>query len=222
MRRCLVLAVALLAASCGGSPAPVALNPDALISGAVAAMQSVASARFEMTRAGAPVTVEGLVFDGAVGRYAAPAAAEAVLRMHAGDLAVELGTISMGEQTWLTNPLTGRWEELRPGAGFNPAVLFDPADGWVALLTDLAGVTLVAADGDTHRLAGSVPAARVKALTAGLAAGQAVPMTLWLDAETLHIVRLEFSTVAADGQSEWVIVMSRFDEPVQIYSPAAG
>ena len=222
MRRCLVLALALLAASCGGSPAPVALDPGALVSGAVAAMQGVASAHFEMTRAGAPVTVEGLVFDGAVGRYAAPASAEAVLRMHAGDLAVELGTVSVGERTWLTDPLTGRWHELRQGTGFNPAVLFDPADGWVALLTDLAGVTVVSAGGDSHRLAASVPAPRVEALTAGLAAGQGVPMTLWLDAATLHIVRLEFSTISAEGQSDWVIVMSRFDEPVQIDPPAAG
>ena len=113
-----------------------------------------------MTRAGAPVTVEGLVFDSAVGRYGAPAAAEAVLRVHAGEIAVELGTVSIGDQTWLTDPLTGRWHELRAGSGFNPAVLFDPDFGWVALLTDLTEVTLVEAGGDTHHLSGLVPAAR--------------------------------------------------------------
>ncbi|MBN2114373.1 MAG: LppX_LprAFG lipoprotein [Acidimicrobiia bacterium] len=221
MRPRALFLVALLTAACGDTATP---PPDAaaLVQGAVAAMQSVASARFEMTRAGAPITVEGLVFDSAVGRYAAPAAAEAVLRMRAGDLTVQLGTISMGERTWLTDPLTNRWHELRPGSGFNPAVLFDPDDGWVALLGDLSAVRGVPAEAGTYRLAGRVPAARVEALTAGLAPGQEVPVDVWLDASTLHIIRLEFSTVGDEGKSDWVIVMSDFDLPVQIDPPAVG
>jgi hypothetical protein len=220
MRRCLVLALALLAASCGGSPGSAAPDAVGLIDGAVAAMQGVASAHFEMARSGAPITVEGLVFDSAVGRYAAPAAAEAVLRMHAGDIAVELGTVSIGDRTWLTDPLTGRWHELRAGAGFNPAVLFDPDLGWVALLTDLAEVTLTSTGRGTHRLSGRLPAGRVEAITAGLAPGQSIALDLWLDAATLHIVRLEFSTVGDQGRSDWVIVMSEFGAPVQIDPPA--
>jgi hypothetical protein len=222
MRRGLVLALALLATSCGGSPGPAAPDAAGLIDDAVAAMQAVASAHFEMTRDGAPITVEGLVFDSAVGRYAAPAAAEAVLRMHAGEIAIELGTVSIGDQTWLTDPLTGRWHELRVGSGFNPAVLFDPDLGWVALLTDLAEVTVVSAGGDTHRLSGRLPAARVEAITAGLAPGQSITLDLWLDAATRHIVRLEFSTIGDQGQSDWVIVMSDFGAPVEIDPPVDG
>jgi len=214
--------VALLAVSCGGTPAGPGPDAAGLVSGAISAMREVASAHFEMTREGAPLTVEGLVFDSAVGRYAAPAAAEAVLRLRAGDLAVELGTVSVGERTWLTNPITGRYEELRPGSGFNPAVLFDPVAGWVALLRDLSGVALVEAGGPTHHLRGTVPPARVEALTASLAAGQSVPMDLWLDAGTLRIVRLEFSTVGDAGRSDWVITMSDFGAPVQIDPPVEG
>ncbi len=220
MRRSLVLTLALLAASCGGSPQSAGLDAAGLIAGAVSAMQGVESAHFEMTRAGAPVTVEGLVFDSAVGRYAAPEAAEAVLRVHVGGIAVELGTVSIGDQTWLTDPLTGRWHELRPGAGFNPAILFDPEFGWVALLSDLTEVTVVEAGGETHHLSGLVPAARIEAITVGLAPGQSVSLDLWLDAATLHIVRLEFSTIGDEGRSDWVITMSDFGAPVQIDPPA--
>jgi hypothetical protein len=101
-------------------------------------------------------------------------------------------------------------------------VLFDADLGWVALLRDLDGVTLVAAGGPTHRLSGRVPAARVEAITAGLAAGQAVPIDIWLDAATGHIVRLEFSTVSDTGRSDWVIVMSDFGAPVTIEAPEGG
>ncbi len=157
VRRLPALALALLAAACGDAPSTPAADPAALVAGAVSAMEAVSSAHFEMTRSGAPITVEGLIFDRAVGRYAAPAAAEAVLSMHAGDVAVQLGTISMDERTWITDPITGRWHELRLGSGFNPAVLFDPAVGWVALLNDLRGVTVEGQGGDTHHLAGNDP-----------------------------------------------------------------
>lgn len=219
VRRLPAIVLALLAASCGGSSSPPPADAAELISGAVSAMEAVASAHFEMTREGAPITVEGLVFDRAVGRYAAPAAAEAVLSMHAADVAVELGTISMNDHTWITDPITGRWHELRLGTGFNPAVLFDPAVGWVALLTDLQDVTVEAQGGDTHHLSAIIPAARVGSITAGLAAAQEVPLDMWLDAASLHLVRLEFSTVGDDGRSDWVIVMSDFGAPVEIDPP---
>jgi hypothetical protein len=222
VRRLPALALALLATACGDAPSTPAADPAALVAGAVSAMEAVSSAHFEMTRSGAPITVEGLIFDRAVGRYAAPAAAEAVLSMHARDVAVQLGTISMDEHTWITDPITGRWHELRLGSGFNPAVLFDPAVGWVALLNDLRGVAVEGRGGDTHHLAATIPAARVEAITAGLAAAQEVALDMWLDASTLHIVRLEFSTDGADGRSDWVIVMSDFGAPVQIDPPAAG
>jgi hypothetical protein len=175
-----------------------------------------------MTRSGAPVTLVGLQFDSAVGRYAAPDSAEAVLLMRAGDIAVEMGTISLDERTWLTNPVTGRWEELTPGTGFNPAVLFDPALGWAALLGDLSDVSFVATEDGGHHLAATAPAVRVETLTADLVVGQSVPMDLWLDAATGHIVRLEFTTVGDDGSSDWVITLSGFGESVQIEPPPAG
>lgn len=222
VRRLPALALALLAAACGDAPSVPAADPAALVAGAVSAMEAVSSAHFEMTRAGAPITVERLVFDRAVGRYAAPAAAEAVLSMHAGEVAVQIGTISMGEHTWITDPITGRWHELRLGSGFNPAVLFDPAVGWVALLNDLRELEVAAEGGDTHHLSATIPAARVEAITVGLAAAQEVALDMWLDASTLNIVRLEFSTDGADGRSDWVIVMSDFGAPVQIDPPALG
>ena len=138
-----------------------------------------------------------------------------MLRVHAGEIAVELGTVSIGDQTWLTDPLTGRWHELRAGSGFNPAVLFDPDLGWVALLTDLDRSH--PGRGGRRHPPPLRPGPRRngwRRITAGLAAGQSVVLDLWLDAATFRIVRLEFSTIGDEGQSDWVIVMSDFDAPV--------
>ena len=185
-------------------------------------MAAVETASFEMSRAGAAVTVEGLEFMSAVGQYAAPSSAQAVLQMRAGDITIQMGTISVGERTWLTNPLTGRWEELTPGTGFNPAVLFDTAAGWVAMLTDLQEPSYLGAENGTHHLQGMLPPARVEVLTAGFATGQSVALDLWLDEGTGHIRRLELSTTGEAGVSDWAITLSGYGEPVQVDPPATG
>jgi hypothetical protein len=220
MRRLLVPALALAAAACGGGSGAAPLDPLPLLAQSRSAMAAVETASFEMTRAGAPVTIEGFEFSSAVGRYAAPAAAEAVMRVKAGDITLEMGTISVGERTWLTNPLTGRWEELTPGTGFNPAVLFDPDTGWSALLADLAGVAFVGTEDGANHLTGTIPGERVETLTAGIAEAQSVLLHLWLDDSTGLIRRLELSTTGDAGVSDWVLTLSEYGEPVQIEAPA--
>jgi len=182
-------------------------------------MAVVETASFQMTRAGAPVTIEGFEFSSAVGRYAAPSSAEAVMRVKAGDITLEMGTISVSERTWLTNPLTGRWEELTPGTGFNPAVLFDPEAGWSGLLADLTGVAFVATEDGAHHLTGTIPGPRVQTLTAGIAEPQSVLLHLWIDQSSGLIRRLELSTTGDAGVSDWVLVLSGYGEPVQIEPP---
>lgn len=222
MRRLLLPVLALVAAACGGRPGTASLDPLPLLTEARGAMAAVQSASFEMTRAGAPVTIEGFEFASAVGRYAAPASAEAVMKVKAGDITVQMGTISVDRRTWLTNPLTGRWEELTPGTGFNPAVLFDPETGWSALLADLTDVVFVATESGAHHLSGTIPGERVETLTAGIAEPQSVLLHLWLDAETALLRRLELSTVGEAGVSDWVLVLSGYGEPVQIEPPPTG
>ena len=221
MRRLLLPALALAAAACGAGSAAAPPDPGSLLEESWTAMAAVETASFEMTRSGAPVTIEGFEFASAVGRYAAPASAEAVLRVKAGDITVEMGTISVNERTWLTNPLTGRWEELTPGTGFNPAVLFDPETGWTALLADLTDVSLVATGQGTHHLTGNIPGERVNTLTAGIAEAQSVLLHLWLDDSTGLITRLELSTTGEAGVSDWVLVLTDYGEPVQIEPPIA-
>lgn len=185
-------------------------------------MMEVESASFEMVREGAPVTIAGFEFDSAVGRYAAPSSAEAVLQVRASDIAVQMGTISIGARTWLTNPLTNRWEELATGTGFNPATLFDPDTGWVTLLTDLTDSAFVATEGGAHHLTGTLPPARVETLTAGFAQDQSAAIDLWLDEDSARITRLEMSTTGEAGVSDWVITLSDYDQPVDIQPPPDG
>jgi lipoprotein LprG len=166
--------------------------------------------------------VEGFEFQWAEGQFAAPDSSRSVLHMRAVGLAVELGAISIGDRTWLTNPLSGAWGELAPGVGFNPAVVFDPSQGWAPLLADLGGVTVVGRENGRDHLTGTIPADRVKSLTAGLVGDQAVTLGLWLDPGDGHILRAELATTGDSGVTDWVIELSEFDKPVTIEPPAGG
>jgi len=228
-RAAVALTIALLAAACGGgqatSPPEPSTDVDALIAQAADAMTRLQTARFTMERTGAPVEVAGLEFVSAEGQYAAPAAALALLQVRVSDLSVEVGTIAIEERVWLTNPLTGRWEEIPEGTGFNIAIIFDAEVGWVPLLTeDLSDIVYLGVQDDgrgaRHVIHGSIAAVRVEFLTAGLVEAQSVESDIWIHPESGHITMVEFATDDGGAITEWVIRLSEFDEPVTIDPPA--
>ncbi|MCB2223002.1 MAG: LppX_LprAFG lipoprotein [Actinobacteria bacterium] len=222
-----LLAFAVTLAACGGADLEPPADLDVLLSDAAVAMGSIGSARFEMVRGGAPVEIAGLDFVSAEGQYSAPDRARAILDVKVNDISAEVGTIAIGPKVWLTNPLTGAWEAIPEGSGFNIAVIFDPATGWVPLLTDdLSGVsyagTADAGDGPRYVVHGDIAAPRVEVLTAGLVSAQAVEADIWIHPDTGHITRVEFATVLGGAQSEWTITLSDFDEPVTIEAPSGA
>lgn len=215
-----IIALVLVAAACSGSSSDTTLpDVDALLADAAAVMTGLDYAGFEMTTKGAPVTIEGLSFRAAEGAYAAPDSARGILTMRAAGITLDLATISIGERTWLTSPLTGRWQELRAGTGFNPAVVFGP-EGWAPLLTeDLSDASIARISGGEYVVTGRVAEHRVEFLTAGIARDQDVDIELRIDAETLHLTRAAFSTVGDEGTTDWEIRLFDFDEPVSIEPP---
>ncbi len=228
MRRLsIVVAAAVAAAACGSSSTGDTLPPDTgvILDAAVEAMGRVDTVAFTMERSGVPVEIQDLEFVGAEGRYAAPESADALLSMKAGDLTVQLGTIAVGERVWLTNPLTGAWEELELGTGFNPAIVFDPRRGWVPLLSeDLSRPALVGTervDGvESYHLTATIAARRIEALTAGLVPPQDVDAELWFDVAGGRIVAVEFTTAVPEGDTHWRIGLTDYGDPVEITPPA--
>ncbi|HSR15243.1 MAG TPA: LppX_LprAFG lipoprotein [Gemmatimonadales bacterium] len=196
----------------------------AILEAAIAAMSGVDTVAFSMERSGAPVEIEDLEFASAEGRYAAPDSADALLSMRAGDLTVRLGTIAVGERVWLTNPLTGAWEQLDPGTGFNPAIVFDPRLGWVPLLgEDLSDPVYVGTEEvggvEAHHLSGRIAARRIEALTGGLVEPQDVAADLWFDAVSGRIAAMSFTTRGPGGDTHWRIDLSEYGAPVDIRPP---
>ena len=220
----LFMAAALVAAGCSGGdqePATTLPSVDSVLAGAAATMQSVDTLSYEIGLTGAPITLLGVELRGARGQYAAPDSSQAVLTAAIGGLVIELGTIAIGGTSWVTNPLTGDWDEYTGSRAFNPAIMFDPDLGWRPLLTeDISDARLITpVEGGTYLVAGTAAGDRVEVLTAGLVDSQPVSLQLSIDRSTGHVTRMDFSTVGEAGETRWLLDLSEFGADVSISPP---
>lgn len=228
MRR--IVALALVAAACGGggsSETTLPADATAILSASGSAMERLTAVRFEMRLSGSRVLVDrgaDLALSGAVGEYAAPDSAKAVLTLETGGLFFDVGSVAIGPKRWATDPLTNDWGSLPDGTGINPAIIFDTDVGWKPLLTiDMAAADLLgleSLDGtDAYHLRGDVQGERVAVITAGLAGEQPITVDLWVDPGSGFVLRIEFATSAEAGQTDWSIRLSEFGEPVEVEPP---
>jgi hypothetical protein len=190
-------------------------------------MGSVDYVRFKIERSGAPVYIDSLdtlSFSTAEGQFAAPSSANAVVTLAVGSINAQIGAIAIDGTTWLTNPITGDWEDAPEGYEFDPATLFDPELGWRPLLA--TGLTEVEWIGEEtknsqprYHIRAQANEDRVAAILAGLIRKQPVSLDLWIEPETGFVREAELSTVLEGQTSDWSIEFSEFGVEVDISPP---
>ncbi len=190
------------------------------------AMGEVTSVRFELERSGAPVFIDtfgSLALDKIVGRFSAPASADAALTVTIdGSLTTQLGAVAIDDTVWLSNPVTGTFETLPAGYDIDPSTFFDPETGWRPLLAELGGVDLIGEEdrgGRRYHLRGTAPAERVEVVTAGLVSNQDVLIDLWVRRDTALVTAAEFSTTFDGAATNWVLELSDYGEAFAISVP---
>ncbi len=225
-----LLAIVLLGACSAGEPEQpvIPAGAGAVRMEAAEAMAQIDTVRFTIERTGAIVYIDGgdtLAFERAEGRYAAPAAADALITITVGGLTMELGAVSIEGATWITNPATARWEAAPDDLSFDPAGLFKPDLGWSPLLaTGLRQAELVEPapdDANRYHLRGIAAAEPISTLTGGLV-DQSVPIDLWVDAVSGHVREARFDAEAPDGPSSWRLVLADYGAEVEIERPDLG
>jgi len=226
-----IAASILVAAGCGGGEdlggEKLATDPIALQAQSATAMGEVTSVRFTLDRTGEPVFIDpaaSIALDAIDGRFSAPGSADAILKVTVnGSLSTKLGAVAIDDEVWLSNPVTGKFETLPPGFDIDPSLFFDPKGGWEPLISGLTDVSFVAeeqrSEATRYHLAGTAPADRMQAITAGLVRGQDVDLNLWLHPVTAQVTSIEFST-EFDGQtSDWVLELAEYGESFEITPP---
>lgn len=226
----IAFALMVLAAACGGdagSPTTLPPQPEPVLEAAAEAMGTVESVRFMIERSGAPIYIDPLDtlnFESAEGQFSAPSSANAVVTLAVGSLNARIGAIAIEGKTWLTNPITGEWEDAPEGYVFDPATLFDPEQGWRPLLaTGLSEVSWVGeteVDGEPrYHIRAQADEDRVAVILAGLIKKQPVELDMWIEPSTGYVREAELSTVSGGQTSDWYIEFTEFGEPVEITPP---
>jgi hypothetical protein len=234
LRLIAVLLVALPALVVGGCGSDESAEPtitadvEAIRTAAATAMAEIDTARFSVERSGAPIYIDDgdtLAFERAEGRFSAPASADALFTVVAGSLTVEIGAVTIDGATWITNPATGRWEEAPEDLSFDPASLLAPRTGWSPLLADgLSRVELrepAPDDDNRYHLRGVAEGARISVLTGGLV-DQSVPIDLWIDAVSGHVVEARFDVETDEGESGWRLKLGDYGAEVEVERPELG
>ncbi len=202
-------------------------DADDVLAASAVAMSDVSSVEFELERSGAPVYIdqfESIALTSLLGQFTVPGEAAAVIDVLIdGNLNTRIGAVALGDEVWISNPVTGQFETLPAGYDIDPSKFFDPTGGWQPLLENLSEVELVGIEndgGDRYHLRGVAPANEVTNITAGLVRDQEVPVDLWVHPSTSLVTRAEFTTLIDGAESNWRLDLRKFGEDFVIERPA--
>lgn len=210
------------------SPPTPTPDPATLLRTAGETMQTLQSVHFVIGREGGTAFLDPeqtLNLLSAEGDYAAPNASQAILALQTNGINVQINTIAIGNEQWITNPLTQAWEQLPLDWGFNPAILFDPQVGWKQLLSeDVSEIQwlepLEIGGQSRYRFQAEVVGERLGIVTGGAASSdRPVSTEIWLDPATWYVTALHFSLPTPAGEAHWQITFTNFNAPLTIQPP---
>lgn len=234
LKRWLLPALALLAYGCSeasppATPVPTAtptpINPQAILDDCGRAMSKLASFRFHIEHdsdGGTPLD-QGLTLTEASGGVESPDRLAVDFSGTAGSFAVKGSLIAVGEDVYMTNPLSGEWHAV--SSALNPLEFFDPSDGIADILAQVRDATLISHDAAEYRIGGKLSASALTPLFGETETQSTVDVTLTIDRADLYLTlaRLEgrITPSEADGIAR-TITLSKFNEQVDIATPDGG
>lgn len=230
----LMLMLMLLASACGDaaqSPTPTRIpptatptpiNPQAIVEESAAAMAALNSFRFALTHndGGTPLAL-GMLLTDVSGSVSVPDRVALDFKgVSAGRFAVSGSVIAVGEDVYMTNPLTGDWHQASGDA--SPLNFFNPAQGIADIMAQLRDVALASHDAVAYRIDGRLPADALASLFGAAAEGGSVRAKLTIDKPSLHLSEAvldgRITPNEADGLAR-TITLFDFNLPVDIAPP---
>lgn len=219
-------ASALVVAACGGGDdggTVEGVDADALLESAAARMDQVDAFHFVLTQEnGTTDILMGLELVAAEGDIAGVDRAQLEVRAKLGSSNIEVGIVILPEGSYITNPLTGRWQE----AEVSISSFFNPETGMTALMravTDAKATRRVQAGGvDTYLVEALVDSGNLDLFAAGAPPGRELVARAWIGVDEPLVYRVEIEGAVMEGEAANTVrrlELSRFDEPVEISAP---
>lgn len=164
---------------------------------------------------------------GAEGDLARPDRVSVLFRINVlGTADVSIRMITVGEDSWTTDLISGNWGDAPPEFGYNPSVLYDNQDGLGPVMGKIENPQVIGSEKiderDAYVIIGTVSSSTIQTLTGGTMTGDNIAITLWIDTETNDLLQVrmeEPETAAKEEPATWIMRLSKFDEEVTIEPP---
>jgi hypothetical protein len=199
-------------------------SPAELLSKSGDAVLAMKSAKFTITREGAPAVLDAttnMTFTEVNGEYQAPDRVSARVKVTLFSNVFEIRLLWLPEGNYMSNPLTNRMEPLPANTAFNGAALFKPEGIPAVLKGGIQNPILVGMETIdsviVYHFSGTSDGAVLSPLTAGaLTPGTSYPVNIWTAKASSDIVR--FHIAEPDGNG-WQIEVYEINVPVEILAP---
>ena len=139
---------------------------------------------------------------------------------------IDVSLVTLGNDKYQTNPITGQWGPAQEGFDYSPTVFFDKQKGLSTVVGKLRDVEQLGAekiDGqDTYHLKGKVDRAAIEPITSGAIEGDPVATELWIAKDSYNLVKLvltEPQTPTKAKAAVWTLTLDKYDQPVTITRP---
>jgi LppX_LprAFG lipoprotein len=217
------LCVALLILPACGSGSTV--SAQTLLAQAASKFDQLTSFHFVLTAQHLGAT-DPLPVSQATGNVQRPSSLSTTATVNSAFGAVQVSLVIIGQQEWITNPLTGAFQPTTDYGGL--LAIFDAQQGVGAALANLQNPTAPqsssSAAGNCWKISGTLSASTISAVVDGAAtATQSVPTTVCIgttDSE-LYSVTLDGPVSQTDtSQTTRTFTLTNFNQPVIITPPA--
>ncbi len=222
-----LLAAVALAAGCAddtpAEPTPTPVNVSELLALSGDVMAALTAFHFELEHndgGGTPLS-DSLTVTSASGDIVSPDKISIDFDgTFGGGFAISSNLVSLGGDTYMTNPLTGDWESV--SSEVSPMSFFDPMRGIADMLDEMRNPTLVSTADGAHTVEGALAVAALEPLLGNAAQGDETDVTLTIDARTRHLTRAVIAGRVTASEPDGVIrtiTLSKFDEKATIEAP---
>ncbi|HEX5506302.1 MAG TPA: LppX_LprAFG lipoprotein [Thermomicrobiales bacterium] len=228
----LLAALALLLAlmGCGGNGASptAALATQTILDKTAQRLDTVKAVHFTVTIDGTAYVdpAHTIQLRSAVGDIVVPDQMQAKITIAVGAANVDVSLVTLGDDRYQTDLITGRWEPAQPGFDYSPAILFDQQQGLAVVVRKLRdpqrlGDETVNGQAAYH-LKGTVDRATIQPLTSGAIEGDPVAAELWVAQDSFNLLKLVLTEPPTPDKAKpttWTLLLDKYDQPVTIKRP---
>jgi hypothetical protein len=207
-------------------PTPQSLNAQEIIRDSINEMNAINSFHFELSHEGGRTPIAmGLELDEAIGDVTKPDRLKTNIKAALGGMLVEVEVVTIGTTTYMTNPLTKKWE-LVPGE-FSAISIFDPNAGITAIIEDMSSPSKIEGEekeqmSNSYHIKGEITSESLRPITLSSVEGVNVMVDVWIDTENFLINQIRVEGQITETEKPGIIrilKLSNYDQEIEIESP---